>query len=52
MPLDFTGIQPRLLPKLQTILSGSRNLALAQDPELFYQDAVELRLLLESLGAK
>ena len=41
-----------LLPKLQAILSGSRDLALADDPALFYQDAVELRLLRESLGAR
>jgi tetratricopeptide (TPR) repeat protein len=40
-----------LLPKLQAILGGSRDLALADDPALFYQDAVELRLLLESLSA-
>jgi len=40
-----------LLPKLQAILGGSRDLALADDPALYYQDAVELRLLLEALGA-
>ena len=40
-----------LLPKLQAILSGSRDVALADDPALNYQDAVELKLLLESLGA-
>jgi tetratricopeptide (TPR) repeat protein len=47
-------VDPRphaLVSKLQAILAGSRDLALADDPELFYQDAVELRLLLESLGA-
>ncbi|MFL6213034.1 MAG: TIR domain-containing protein [Blastocatellia bacterium] len=40
-----------LIPKLHAILSGSRDLGLADDPALFYQDAVELRLLLESLSA-
>ncbi|MGH7492399.1 MAG: tetratricopeptide repeat protein [bacterium] len=39
-----------LISKLQTILSGDRNLALAQDPNLDYDDAVELQLLLEGLG--
>lgn len=37
--------------KLQAILSGDRNHALADDPNLYYQDAVELKLLLEELGA-
>jgi tetratricopeptide (TPR) repeat protein len=41
-----------LLPKLQAILGGARDLALADGPELYYQDAVELRLLLEQLDAK
>jgi len=40
-----------LLPKLQAILGGARDPALAADPALNYQDAVELRLLLESLAA-
>ncbi|MGH9831560.1 MAG: tetratricopeptide repeat protein, partial [Blastocatellia bacterium] len=46
--------QPRahaLIPKLQAILRGDRDPALPADPQLFYQDAVELQLLLESLGA-
>jgi hypothetical protein len=46
--------QPRphaLLPKLQAVLGGSRDMALADDPALDYQDAVELKLLLEELGA-
>lgn len=38
-----------LIPKLQSILKGDRNPALAEDPELYYQDAVEVRLLLQSL---
>jgi hypothetical protein len=41
-----------LLPKLQAILGGSRDAALSDDPALDYQDAVELRLLLEALGGK
>lgn len=41
-----------LISKVQAILRGDRNPALADDPNLHYQDAVELRLLLEELGAK
>jgi tetratricopeptide (TPR) repeat protein len=41
-----------LLAKLQAILRGDRDRALAADPNLDYGDAVELQLLLESLGAK
>ena len=40
-----------LIPKLQAILRGDRDPALAADPALDYDDAVELQLLLESLGA-
>ncbi len=40
----------RFIDALQTILSGSRDPALASDPELHYEGAVELRLLLESLA--
>jgi tetratricopeptide (TPR) repeat protein len=36
--------------KLIAILAGSRDPTLADDPGLYYQDAVELRLLLESLN--
>jgi tetratricopeptide (TPR) repeat protein len=39
-----------LLPKLHAILYGDRNPALADDPALFYEDAAELLLLLESLA--
>jgi hypothetical protein len=39
-----------LLPKLQAILEGARDPAVADDPELCCEDVVELRLLLESLG--
>ncbi|HEY6332185.1 MAG TPA: tetratricopeptide repeat protein, partial [Blastocatellia bacterium] len=38
-----------VMPKLQAILAGSREHALADDPALWYVDAVELKLLLESL---
>lgn len=38
-----------LLPKLQAILRGSRDPALAGDPDLDYDDAAELELLLEHL---
>lgn len=41
-----------LLAKLQAILSGDRNPALAADPNLEFGDAAELQLLLETLGAK
>ena len=40
-----------MIPKLQAILNGARDPALADDSELSYDDAVELQLLLESLGA-
>jgi len=39
----------RLLPKLRAIVSGSQDPALADDPDLDYHEAVELRLLLEKL---
>ena len=38
-----------LFQKLLAILKGNRDLALASDPELHYQDAVELQLLLEQM---
>lgn len=40
-----------LLPALQSILSGSRDRALAADPNLDYDDAAELHLLLDQLSA-
>jgi tetratricopeptide (TPR) repeat protein len=49
-----TETDPRatpLLPKLLAILGGARDQALADDPALYYQDAAELRFLLESLPA-
>ncbi|HEV7857606.1 MAG TPA: tetratricopeptide repeat protein [Pyrinomonadaceae bacterium] len=39
-----------LISRLESILRGERNPALADDPDLYYRDAVELRLLLEVLG--
>jgi hypothetical protein len=39
-----------LIPKLQAIIRGDRDSALATDPNLDYDDAVELQLLLEKLG--
>ena len=41
-------LQP-VLPALEAILQGSRDPALAEDPALDYDDAAELRLLLERL---
>ena len=41
-----------LVPVLQQILDGSRDPALASDPRLDYDDAVEVRLLLEGLGSR
>ena len=40
-----------LMPKLHSILHGARDLALAEDPALYYRDVVELRLLLQALQA-
>ena len=45
-------VDPRIktmIAKLQAILNGDRNPALAEDPGLYYMDAVELQLLLEGL---
>jgi tetratricopeptide (TPR) repeat protein len=39
-----------VIPRLQSILAGDGNPALVDDPELDYDDAAELRLLLEGLG--
>jgi hypothetical protein len=38
-----------LIPKLQAILHGARDPALAEDPALEYDDAAEVALLLEGL---
>jgi len=51
----MTDPPPRLqamLPKLHAILHGDRNSALAADLALEYDDAAELLLLLETLGAR
>jgi tetratricopeptide (TPR) repeat protein len=39
-----------LIRQLQSVLSGDRDPTLAEDPELNYENAAELRLLLESLS--
>lgn len=39
-----------MVPKLQAILRGERDPALADDPELDFDDAAELKLLLEQLA--
>lgn len=44
---DFVKIA---VPKLQAIIAGERDLALAEDEALDYDDAAELVLLLEGLG--
>jgi len=49
---DLEGLPAYLkpvIPKLNAILQGERNPALADDPELDYDDAAELLLLLEAL---
>ncbi len=44
-----TYLRP-LIPALQAILDGSRDPAPASDPDLDYDDAAEILLLLEQLG--
>jgi tetratricopeptide (TPR) repeat protein len=39
-----------LVSKLKALLSGSRDPVLCEDPGLYYQDAVELRMLLEKMS--
>ena len=51
--LSGTDTEPwalAMIPKLQAILRGDRDPVLADDPNLDYDDAAELRLLLEILG--
>jgi tetratricopeptide (TPR) repeat protein len=52
--LDTQGNAPSqfeaLIARLQAILDGDRDPELAGDPELYYRDAAELQLLLESLS--
>jgi tetratricopeptide (TPR) repeat protein len=47
-PKIYSSLKP-LIPKLQAILSGSREKELAADPELYYRDAAEILFLLEKL---
>jgi hypothetical protein len=49
---NFPACLQTLLAKLQAILRGDRNPALAADPSLDYCNAVELQLLLEALETK
>ena len=39
------------IPLLESVLAGSRDAALANDPNLDYQDAAELLLLIDRLNA-
>ena len=48
---DLPGYLRALIPALQAVLGGSRDPALADDPDLDYDDAAELLLLLETLAA-
>ena len=41
-----------LIPTLQAILDGARDPALTDNPDLDYDDAAEVRLLLETLPAR
>jgi hypothetical protein len=50
LPNDL-NLKP-LITALQAVLRGSRDPALAADPDLDYRDAAELLLLLESLAAR
>ena len=47
---DLPASVKLFLAKLRAILNGDRNPALADDPELNYADAAEVRLLLERVG--
>jgi tetratricopeptide (TPR) repeat protein len=49
---DVPQLSRALLSKVEAILHGERNAALADDSELKYHDVVELRLLLEGLGTQ
>ena len=48
---DLANYLKPLIPALQAVLRGSRDPDLAADPNLDYDDAAELMLLLESLAA-
>ncbi len=47
---DLPTYLKAVIPRLQAILGGDRNPGLSEDPELDYDDAAELQLLLESLA--
>ncbi|HBL26449.1 MAG TPA: hypothetical protein DD490_06410, partial [Acidobacteria bacterium] len=47
-PPQFTALVRQLL----RVLGGERDPALAEEPELYYRDAAELRLLVEAVGAE
>lgn len=47
---DLPGYLQALIPALQAVLNGARDPALAEDPNLDYDAAAELLLLLEALG--
>ncbi|MDQ2695362.1 MAG: tetratricopeptide repeat protein, partial [Pseudomonadota bacterium] len=49
---DLPDRAKTLIPKLQAVLAGGRDPALADDPALYYTDAVELRLLVEGLKGR
>lgn len=48
--LETDGWPKNFLHKLQVIIAGERDLALAADESLHYEGAVELQVLLEGLG--
>ena len=48
---DLPGYLKPVISKLIAICLGDRNPALVDDPELYYDDAAELLLLLEALSA-
>jgi tetratricopeptide (TPR) repeat protein len=47
---DTPSYLEAVIPRLQAVLGGDRDPALAEDPELDYDDAAELQLLLETLA--
>lgn len=49
---DAAAFVKTLVAKLQSLLAGDRNPALAADPELAFVDAAELQLLLEALSSR
>ncbi|MCX6584280.1 MAG: TIR domain-containing protein [Candidatus Aminicenantes bacterium] len=45
----ISSLMKTFIPKLQAILAGSRDPGLADDPELWFMDAVEVRRLMEEM---